>query len=205
MYDTPGGVRVLRGPERRLFVTSLGMIVDLLGSDDFAVDIPVFDVLQRNQKIATLHTVAHALLCDDTPAPDLTAVIEGAVASVYEHARSMVILEINLPPDVKCFDDKLPTWRELVLAAARELELEDFPHHESRDKEIWDFLIECLEASVLWDNDFEAENWQDASPEQSRPLKPLLGIPDNYYVAVPWDPSDEDAEKLLQELHDLTR
>jgi hypothetical protein len=205
MYDTPAGVRVLQGPERRLFVTSLGMIVDLLRTDDFAVDIPVFDELQRNQKVAVLHTIGHALLCDDTPAPDLTAVIEGAVASVFEHARSMVILEIGLPPDDESFNDKLPTWRELVLASARELELEEFPHHNSRDQDTWNFLIECLEGTVLWDNDFEAENRLDAPPEQSHPLKSLLGIPDSYYVAVPWDPSDEEAEKLLQELHGLTR
>ena len=205
MYDTPAGVRVLQGPERRLFATSLGMIADLLWSDDLAVDIAVFDDLQRNQKIAVLHTIAHALLCDETPAPDLTAVIEGAVASVFEHARSMVIQEIELPPDEEYFNDDLPTWRELILAAARELELEEFPHHKSRDQDTWNFLIECLEATVLWDNDFEAENRLDAPPEQSHPLKSLLGIPDSYYVAVPWDPSDEEAEKLLEELKQLVR
>jgi hypothetical protein len=204
MYDTPAGVRVLQGPERRLFVTSLGMIVDLLGTDDFAVDIPVFDDLQQNQKVAILHTIACALLRDDVPAPDLTAVIEGAVASVFEHARTMVIQEIELPPDGESFNDDMPTWRELVLAAARELELEEFPHHKSRDQDTWNFLIECLEATVLWDHDFEAENRPDASPEMSHPLNSILGIPENYYVDVPWDPSDEDAERLLEELHDLT-
>jgi hypothetical protein len=205
MYDTPAGVRVLKGPERRLFVTSLAMIVDLLRTDDFAVDIPVFDNLQQNQKVAVLHTIASALLHEEIPAPDLTAVIEGAVASVFEHVRSMVILEIKLPADKKFFGEKLPTWRELVLGAARELELEEFPHHKSRDHDMWNFLIECLIGTVLWDNDYEAENRLDASPETSRPLKSILGIPENYYVDIPWDPSDEDTDKLLQELHDLTR
>ncbi len=70
MYDTPAGVRIFQRSERKLFVTSLGMIVDLLRTDDFAVDIPVFDDLQRNQKIAILHSIASALLRDDVPAPD---------------------------------------------------------------------------------------------------------------------------------------
>ena len=205
MYDTPAGVRVLQGPERSLFVTSLGMIVDLLRTDDFAVDIAVFDDLQRNQKIAVLHTIGHALLRDDTPAPDLTAVIEGAVASVFEHIRTMVMQEIELPPDNEYFDDNLPTWRELVLAAARELELEEYPHPKSRDEETWDFLLECLIGTVLWDNDFEDDAQLDVSPETSRYLKSTLGMPDNYYVAVPPDPSDDEAENLLQELHELTR
>ena len=57
---------------------------------------------------------------------------------------------------------------------------------------------------MLWDNDFEAENRLDASPEVSHPLNSILGIPEDYYVDIPWDPSDEDAERLLEELHDLT-
>lgn len=177
MYDTPAGVRVLQGPERRLFVTSLGMIVDLLRSDDFTVDVALFDTLQRNQKIAVLHTIAHALLCDETPAPELTAVIEGAVASVYEHARSMVIQEIELPTDDEYFKDETPTWRELVLAAARDLDLDEFPYHKSRDEESWHFLFECLLGIVLWDNDFEDVKQLDVSPETSRRLKSELGIP----------------------------
>jgi hypothetical protein len=180
------------------------MIVDLLRTDDFAVDIPVFDDLQRNQKVAILHTIACALLRNDTPAPDLTAVIEGAVASVFEHARTMLRLECELPPDDEYFEDHESTWRELVLAAARELELEKLPSPKNRARREWDFLIECLEGTVLWDNDFEAEKWPDASPEVSHPLNSILGIPENYYVDIPWDPSDEDAERLLEELHDLT-
>lgn len=204
MYHTPTGVRILQGPERRLFVTSLGMIVDLLRTDDFGVEIPVFDQLQRNQKIAVLHTTAGALLRDDTPAPELTAVIEGAVASVFEHAQAMLGFECEITPDDEYFESNGPTWRELAHAAAQELELERLPDPESRDREEWNFLIECLEGNVLWDNDFEVDNRLDASPELSRHLKSGLGISDDYYVAVAPDPSDKEAERQLEELHDLT-
>ncbi|HUG66249.1 MAG TPA: hypothetical protein VMM76_00775 [Pirellulaceae bacterium] len=69
MYHTPGGIRVLKGAEKRLYANSLGMMVDLLSDDDFEFGIGVFDRLQRNQKIATLHSVTRALFFEDEPAP----------------------------------------------------------------------------------------------------------------------------------------
>ena len=62
MYNTPDGIRVLQGAERRLFVESLGMLVDMLTLDEFSPDIPVLEDLTRNQRIATYHAVARALL-----------------------------------------------------------------------------------------------------------------------------------------------
>ena len=57
---------------------------------------------------------------------------------------------------------------------------------------------------MLWDNDWEADDPLDVAPEESRLLKSVLGIPDDYYIAVPPDPSDAQAEQLLAELRDLT-
>jgi hypothetical protein len=206
MYNTPAGERVFRGAERRLFVESLGMMIDYLSTGDCDFEIAIFDNLQRNQKLAALRSIARALLCNDSPAPRLTAVVEGAVASVYQHAREMLFQEIEFPDDD--LDDRgsccMPTWRELALAAGRESELEELPTPESRDKEHWDFLMLCLEGKVLWDNDWEADDRLDVAPEESRRLKSELGIPDDYYIAIPPDPSDEQAEQLLAELRDLT-
>ncbi len=78
------------------------------------------------------------------------------------------------------------------------------PYPGSTDKEEWDFLILCLEARVLWNNDREEEKGLDVPPEDSRRLKEQLGIADDYYVAVPPDPSEEQAEFLLEELRRLT-
>ena len=39
MYRTPDGIRVLMGAERRLFVESLGLLVDMLTLDEFSTDI----------------------------------------------------------------------------------------------------------------------------------------------------------------------
>ena len=135
------------GPEKRFFTESLGIMADLLsdGDDDFGIT--VFDRLQRNQKIAELCSIARALLQQDEPAPVLTASIEAAVASVYQHAREMLVEEIE--EDASSSDRTWPTWRELTLAAARELDVaEEFPDPQCNDKEEWDLLILCLEGQV---------------------------------------------------------
>lgn len=202
MYNTPFGERVLAPAERRLFVTSVGMMLDLLSTDEYDLGIPVFDNLQLSQKIAVLHTITHALLREDVPAPDLTAVIEGGVASVYQHIRSMIVVEIETLEDDPPEDD-FSTWRQLASAAGQGLESEEIPDPDSVDDEDWDFLIECLEGQVLWDHDWNSNEWQDASPDRGRHLKSKLGISDDYYITVPPEPTDEQAEWLLAELREL--
>ncbi len=65
-------------------------------------------------------------------------------------------------------------------------------------------LLDCLEDRVLWDNDWEMEEQLDADPDTSRRLKQELGIEEDYFVAIPPDPNDEEAERLWDELRELT-
>lgn len=205
MYNTPLGIRVLQCAERRLFVESLAMIVDDLTIADGPFDIAVFDRLQRNQKIAVLHTMAKGLLCGQEPPPQLTAAIEAAVATVFEQTHAMTSLELDgefeepeeaLPP--------LLSWRELILAAGREAEIDDLPSAIEDDPAEWDLVLDCLENRVLWDCDWEMEEQFDADPDVSQRVKQEMGISDDYFVAVPPDPADEEAERLLAELRELS-
>ena len=212
MYRTPDGIRVLQGAERRLFVESLGMIVDMLTLDEFSTDIQVLEDLTRNQRIAAYHAVARALLVKDEPPPELTAVIEGAIASVYRHVRVMISLELEqdgAEVDAVEFDfgqlPEGPGWREGAIAAGREVGIEELPEPDDRDFDHWDLLIECLEGRVLWDEDWDMVDHLDAAPEVAGRIKEELGISDDYFVAIPRDPSDADAERLLSELMALTR
>jgi hypothetical protein len=210
MYNTPDGIRVLQGSERRLIVESLGMIVDMLTLDEFPTDIQVLEDLTRNQRIATYHAAARALLVEDEPPPTLTAVIEGAVASVYRQVRDMISMELDAAElDAAEFDfgelPEAPSWRERAIAAGREVGIEDLPDPDDQDFDDWDLLIECLEGRVLWDDDWEMVDHLDAAPEVARRIKGELGILDDYFVAIPRDPSDADAERLLAELMTLTR
>ncbi len=211
MYNTPDGIRVLQGAERRLFVESLGMLVDMLRLDELPTDIQVLDDLTQNQRIATYHAAARALLAEDEPPPALTAVIEGAVASVYRHVRDMISMELDVAEvdDVVDFDfgelPEAPSWRERAVAAGREVGIEDLPNPDDQDWDDWDLLIECLEGRLLWDDDWDMVDHLDATPEVARRAKAKLGISDDYFVAIPDDPSDAEAERLLAELIALTR
>jgi hypothetical protein len=210
VYKTPDGIRVLQGAERQLFVESLGTLVDMLTLDEFSTDIQVLDDLTRNQRIATYHAVARALLFEDEPPPVLTAVIEGAVASVFRQVRDMISLEVDAADvgDVDFDFGELPegpSWRERAVAAGREVGIEDLPEPDGTDFDEWDLLITCLEDHLLWDQDWNMVDHLDASPEVARRVKQELGILDDYFVAIPHDPSDTAAERLLAELVALTR
>ena len=98
-----------------------------------------------------------------------------------------------------------PSWRERAVAAGREIGIEDLPDPDDQDFDNWDLLIECLEDQVLWDHDWEKGDHLDAAPDVARRIKGELGIADEYFVAIPRDPSDAEAERLLAELKALTQ
>lgn len=45
----------------------------------------------------------------------------------------------------------------------------------------------------------------DADPKASQAVKKLMGIDDDYYVAVPPDPTEEEMEGIWATLRGLTR
>ena len=87
-----------------------------------------------------------------------------------------------------------PSWREQAIAAGREVGIEDLPDPSDQDFDEWDLLIEGLECRLLWDDDWDMADHLDAAPEVARRIKRKLGILDDYFVAIPRDPSDADAE-----------
>jgi len=201
MYHTPGGNRILTGAERHLFTQSLAMVVDLLADCDVEFGVIPFDELQRTQKLFVLYRSARGLLRPNEPAPKLTAFIESSVATVYEHAKDRVLQEIDETDD----SGTTSFWRRLVLEAAREqVAPDELPHEMDRDKEIWTFLIECLVGCVLWDNDYECQESLDLPPEESRRLRAILGVADDYHTEVPPDPPDEQANLYVDALMGLT-
>lgn len=201
MYRTPVGDRILSPAEAQLFAESLRTIGDYLRDMELTMGASVFDDLQRNQQIGVLHTIARALLCEDEPAPALTAPIEAGVWCVYQNIRDMIEVELDdsagLMPGA--------TWRRLILAACREAEVgEELPEEDCRDQREWDFPIDFLESRALWDYDWQLEDSIDLAPDASRRLKDELGIADDYFVAVPPDPPDAEAERLLKAMIELT-
>ena len=205
MWSTPDGERILQGAGGRLFREALGMIVDMVRDDreglwQFAS--PPFDKLQPNQKLAVLAQVGTALLCKDQPMPRLTAALEAAVGAVFEAVRLLVEMEIDQPAEWR----ESPSWRELVLAACRERGIEDLLDAQSEDLDEWDALIGCLADGILWDEDWrDSEGLLDADPKAGQAVKELLGIDEDYYVAVPPDPTDEEMKGVWATLRGLTK
>jgi len=205
MWWTPDGERILQGAEAQLFREALGVLVDMVRDDhegmwQFAA--PPFDALQPNQKLAVLAQVGTTLLRADQPMPKLTAVLEAAVGAVYESIRVMVEIEIDEPAE----DRESPSWRELVLAAGRERGIEDLLDPESEDLDEWEVLVSRLADAVLWDQDWkDTDDHLDADPKASRMVKNVLGIDEDYYVAVPPDPTDEEMKSVWATLRGLTR
>jgi hypothetical protein len=206
MYNTRVGIRVLEGAERRLFVETLAMLFDDVSMEDEPPDSGPYYGLQRNQKIFVLHTVARALLFESEPTPQLTAAIEAAVAAVFERAGSVVSLELSGEFGADTDFPDLPSWRELVLAACHETGIADeLTNVQQDDPDDWVVLLECLEGRLLWDSDWEMDEQLDADPDAAGGMKDFLGIDRDYFVDVPPEPSDAEADRLLAELRSLTR
>ena len=206
MYKTPIGLRMLRGAERRLVVESLIMISDSLALDDFVFDIPIIEDSTHNQKVVMYHAAARLLLTAEKPPPLAMAVLDATVASVYRAVREMIFMELD--DEFRGFDEgeisAEPCWRELAIAAGREMGFEDVPSLDDRNFDDWDLLLDCLEGQVLGNNNWEMVEHLDAAPEVARQVKRELGIGEDYFVAIPRDPCDVEADGLLAELLLLT-
>lgn len=58
---------------------------------------------------------------------------------------------------------------------------------------------------MLCDDDWEMIDHLDDAPGVARRIKDKLGILGDYFVAIPRDPSDAEAERLLAKLRAMTR
>ena len=98
MWRTSCGDRTLKDAEAQLFAEALLNLLDEendLQFEDCSLGIECFDNLTYGQTISVLHTIANGLLREDVPTVRLTAVVEGAIAAVFEHLRIQVEMEIE--------------------------------------------------------------------------------------------------------------
>jgi len=200
MWHTANGDRVLRGAEARVFAEGLVNLVELeLAPDsDFRFGIPVFDSLTYPQKIAVLHQVANAIFVEEVPAPELTAVLEGAVAAVIQSVRCLLADEIEGVTG----GDK--SFRKLVSRACRDLDVEPVPSPSSDSIEDWAFCTDCLHDAILWDIDYLGEGiFVDLPPERAKALKERLCVAEEYFLSVAPDPKSDQVAALIADLEAL--
>ena len=174
--------------------------------DPWLFGVAAFDELQSNQKLAMLAATGGALLCRETPSPTLTAVAEATVAAVYRYIREALLFEIEMAANASVTSS--PTmWRQLVLTACRETSSDweqGLPPCDGDDTDEWLLLVDCLSDRILWDADYELVDLVvDAEPELSRTIKERLTIADDYFVAIPPDPTEQELAEVRQTLHQL--
>ena len=203
MWHTSEGDRILAGDEAKLFKNALASLLDHLRDNQEAgwpAGVTLFDDLSYPQKIALLWEVGSALLMADVCMPELNALNEAAVAAVYEHLRDQVDVEIDLHTGCAV--------RGLIIHLLRkefEEERIPLPKQTCAERDEWDHLVECCANKILWDRDFEtADLFLDDSPDRAGALKEFLRINENYYVAVPPDPTPRQLETCLERLKLLT-
>lgn len=197
MWRTSCGDRTLQGAEAKLFAETLLRLLDEAEMDQFAdypLGVKCFDDLTYGQKIFVLAAVANGLLKSNVPTVKLTAVLEGAIAAIFEELRNMVSLEID--------ESELGTfWRGMVVAARAEMEGENVPESGCEDREEWDIEIQEVADCILWDADYEDDSlYLDRPPEESQVLREEMRIDEDYYLAIPDDPRDEQIQDTLTEI-----
>ena len=199
MWHTDCGDRTLEGAEAKLFAEALWDFVSELEVDegDYDVGIEVFDRLTYGQKLSVLSIIGAGLLKPDEPIRKLTAVVEGAIAAVFDYLKMVVILEID-EPEIKS------NWRKMILAARRQFGAEGLPKEGCADEREWLIEIEELSDLILWDADYEDEDlYIDKPPEEARILKDFMRMRDDYFSAIADDLTDEEAQARIKELRKL--
>lgn len=202
MWPTQLGDRVLRGAEGKLFQHGLSSLVFYQEQDaenDYPVGVPVFDRLSLPEKLATLEQVAQALLVEDVPNPELTAVTEGTVAAIFAQLVDDIQSEI---------DEGGSRARKLARSAARASEYDDesIPQRDCTDIDEWEELIELLMDNIFWDRDWQEEFIEpDDPPDLADHVRDRMNITVEYYTAAAPDPPPQRLPQIRESLRSLSR
>jgi hypothetical protein len=100
MWRTDRAERTLKCAEATLFADALsGLLDEAIAStlDDYELGIGCFDDLTFGQRISTLVVIGNGLLGEDVPPVDSAAVVEGAIATVFQHLKCGIVCEIDEP------------------------------------------------------------------------------------------------------------
>ena len=202
MWRTGCGDRTLDGDEAILFAKALSSLLNeaMMGTlDYYTFYIESFDNLTFGQRISVLSIIGNGLLREDVPLVRLTAILDGAVAAVFKHIKNEIAYEIDEP-------ESRSNWRELVVAARNQIggEIEEIPETTCTDMAKWKVELEILSDAILFDTDYEdSKLYTDFPPEKSKELREQMDIPDDYFMAIADDLTDEEAQAKIKELRKL--
>jgi hypothetical protein len=210
MWRMSSGDRVLTEAEWALFRVGLDLLWDYIEDDDddspglSATGVRVFDALSSEQKLTLLADVTQALRDPAIPTPRHTAANEGAIAAVFATIRNTLEEELAFSHDET---DASTEIRSLLLAVTADAEEqpEDLPDLMEADPEPWEWLLEAVEERIFWDADYEmGDAFLDRPPEEGHELLEQMRIDEDYYTAIPREPSAAGMITVRQRLARLT-
>ena len=223
MWNTAMGERTLVGAERRLVVSAgwgLADFISIAAPENKALfGIVLFDRLTWQQQMLMLERVLTALVEASIPAPPTTALLDATVAAIYAHLYTSIEIELDdarMDMDSPLGEEDHFDVRNEILEALREPVDSDEPIEESPEggwptilcDEIdeWELAIESLRGRILADEDWQMEAiTMDLPPQTSRTLKRELGIQRDYFIDIPPDVTDEEAEAARWRIVELGR
>ncbi len=210
MWNTPGGIRNLKGRERALFRAALLSLFDefrgATPEDEPEFGVPGFDTIDLEIRPWILLLAAEALL-GDGEAPEIRAWNEATLAAVYEWVRGALIVEIELGEMPGRGPHSRNRWRELVREAWMEAV---YPGIEgpssggegerqpviSKDLDEWLYKLDLLREEVLHDEDAAMDEIMDLAPDKVSELKEQMGIHEDYFTAIPPAITDSERRRL---------
>ena len=171
------------------------------------IGVSVFDQLTCGQRIVVLANVATHLLKETEDYPALSAINESAVAAIFENIRANIVFELDeLNSNTGPSDPEPFSWRSMILSACKQAEIEELPDINNLDYFEWDINLEVLEDRVLWDRDFEnGDVYLDLNPEHIDYQKKMMGINDEYFTTIAPDPTNDEIQRAIKTLLNLTR
>ena len=67
--------------------------------------------------------------------------------------------------------------------------------------EEWSYVFDAYEEQFLWDLDYENDDVIDLSPESSREVGSIMGVDQEYHIAIPPDlANDEELQACLNRI-----
>lgn len=199
MWRLQGGDRCLTEAEWFLVAEGARWVVDSIrdemdeGFDPIRTTGGYFHRLPAGQRLAVVLDTLSALRDPNSKPPELTAANERSLATFIAFLESAVALEIEISADEP--EEVLTDVREGLLAFAAERGyFDEAPpaHADSADLNVWRDLIEELDQTLLWDNDYAMEPTDSWDPTE-----------DNYYRSDTPNPSNERLVLILEDLGDL--
>jgi hypothetical protein len=207
MYRTPKGERTLKGAEgelmRAALIAAVERVTESYPDDRWPLGVAAFDRLTTGQQLYLFDQVGRALLVEDAAPPPLLCSVDATVAALIQTIESNIRYELN-------FEDSHPGlfhhWRQLLLDVFTEAgETDDLPDATCVDFDEWDLLLEVLDAGLLFDADYEDEEFYvDGGPEANRAIRDRMGVDNEYFAWIAPDPRDDEALKIVAGLEQLT-